>query len=59
MPPTVVFAARGPTIAEIAQPFETRRIKRVPVRRNGKLVGIASGANLPRVLARASPLPPR
>ena len=58
MPPTVVFAARGPTIAEIARPFETRRIKRVPVR-NGKLVGIASGANLPRVLARASPLPPR
>jgi CBS domain-containing protein len=34
------------TLAEIAELLETRRIKRVPVVRNGQLVGIVSRANL-------------
>ena len=38
-------------IAEIARILETRRIKRVPVLRDGKLVGIVSRANLLRALA--------
>ncbi|MDT5284628.1 MAG: hypothetical protein QOJ20_5823 [Mycobacterium sp.] len=40
-------------IAEIANLLETRRIKRVPVVRDGKLVGIVSRANLVRALAAA------
>jgi len=38
-------------IADIARILETRRIKRVPVMRDGKLVGIVSRANLLRALA--------
>ena len=38
-------------IADIARILETRRIKRVPVLRDGKLVGIVSRANLLRALA--------
>ncbi len=38
-------------IADIARVLETRRIKRVPVLRDGKLVGIVSRANLLRALA--------
>jgi len=38
-------------IADIACLLETRRIKRVPVLRDGKLVGIVSRANLLRTLA--------
>jgi CBS domain-containing protein len=38
-------------IAEIARVLETRRIKRVPVLRDGKVVGIVSRANLLRALA--------
>jgi CBS domain-containing protein len=38
-------------VADIAILLETNRIKRVPVLRNGKLVGIVSRANLVRALA--------
>ena len=38
-------------LAEIAMLLETKRIKRVPVLRDGKLVGIVSRANLVRALA--------
>jgi CBS domain-containing protein len=34
------------TLAEIAELLETRRIKRVPVVRNGRLIGLVSRANL-------------
>jgi CBS domain-containing protein len=40
-------------LADIANLLETRRIKRVPVVRDGKLVGIVSRANLVRALAAA------
>jgi CBS domain-containing protein len=38
-------------LAEVAMLLETKRIKRVPVLRDGKLVGIVSRANLVRALA--------
>jgi hypothetical protein len=38
-------------LADVAMLLETRRIKRVPVLRDGKLVGIVSRANLVRALA--------
>ena len=37
--------------ADVAMLLETKRIKRVPVLRNGRLVGIVSRANLVRALA--------
>jgi CBS-domain-containing membrane protein len=40
-------------LADIANLLETRRIKRVPVIKDGKLVGIVSRANLVRALAAA------
>src|SRR5271156_3472874 len=40
-------------VADIANLLETKRIKRVPVLRDGKLVGIVSRANLVRALAAA------
>jgi CBS domain-containing protein len=40
-------------LAEIATLLETKRIKRVPVLKEGKLVGIVSRANLVRALAAA------
>jgi CBS domain-containing protein len=46
-------------IADIARLLETRRIKRVPVLRDGKMVGIVSRANLLRALAtHLQPTPP-
>jgi len=44
-------------LAEIAMLLETKRIKRVPVMRDGKLVGIVSRANLVRALAAAKSEP--
>ncbi|MBY6264193.1 CBS domain-containing protein [Azospirillum sp. 412522] len=43
---------------EVVRVMETRRIKRVPVVRNGALVGIISRANLLRALASVSPETP-
>jgi len=42
----VVTVEEDATLAEIAELLETRRIKRVPVVRNGRLVGLVSRANL-------------
>jgi CBS domain-containing protein len=42
---------------ELAELLESKRIKRVPVLRDGKVIGIISRANLVRVLAAAKSLP--
>jgi len=47
----VVTVSDTAELAEIANLLETKRIKRVPVLRDGKLVGIVSRANLVRALA--------
>ena len=47
----VVSVADTTERADVAMLLETKRIKRVPVLRNGKLVGIVSRANLVRALA--------
>lgn len=44
-------------LAEVADLLETKRIKRVPVLRDGKLVGILSRANLVRAVAASRDLP--
>ena len=49
----VVTVGDTTDLAEIANLLETKRIKRVPVVRDGKLVGIVSRANLVRALAAA------
>jgi CBS domain-containing protein len=49
----VTFVSDTTDLAEIANLLETKRIKRVPVVRDGKLVGIVSRANLVRALAAA------
>lgn len=45
-------------LAEVAHLLEARRIKRVPVQRNGKLVGIVSRRNLLQALACRLSAPP-
>ena len=47
----VLSVAETTPVADIAVLLETNRIKRVPVVRDGKLVGIVSRANLVRALA--------
>jgi CBS domain-containing protein len=47
----VISVSDTTDLAEIATLLETKRIKRVPVLRDGKLVGIVSRANLVRALA--------
>jgi len=47
----VVSISDTAELADIAMLLETKRIKRVPVVRDGKLVGIVSRANLVRALA--------
>lgn len=53
MTPDVVTVTENTLISEIADLFDSRRIKRVPVVRDGKLVGIVSRANLVQALAAA------
>ena len=56
----IVAVADDTPLAEIVRLLEARRIKRVPVLRDGKLVGIVSRANVLRVLAgRLAPVMPR
>lgn len=50
----VITVSDTTELADIADLLETRRIKRVPVLRDGKLVGIVSRANLVRALAAVS-----
>ena len=47
----VVTVHRDTNVTEIAQLLATRRIKRVPVVQDGRVVGIASRADLLRILA--------
>ena len=47
----VISVTEETTVADIAILLETKRIKRVPVLRDGRLVGIVSRANLMRALA--------
>jgi CBS domain-containing protein len=47
----VISVADTTELADVAMLLETKRIKRVPVLRDGKLVGIVSRANLVRALA--------
>jgi len=53
----VISVAETADLADIAMLLETKRIKRVPVVRDGKLVGIVSRANLVRALATTSSAP--
>ena len=47
----VISVGEEDDLAEVATLMETKRIKRVPVLRDGQLVGIISRANLVRALA--------
>jgi CBS domain-containing protein len=47
----VVTAAEDASLAEIAALFERHRIKRVPIVRDGKVVGVVSQSNLIQALA--------
>ena len=49
----VVSVSEATPLSEVAAILEARRIKRVPVLRDGKLVGIVSRANLVQALASA------
>ena len=59
MTPNVVTVSEDTDLAEIAALLEARRIKRVPVLRDGRIVGIISRANLVRALGTAKGAPPR
>lgn len=54
----VIAAAEDAILAEIAALLEKRRIKRVPIVTNGKLVGVVSRANLIQALA-STPVAPQ
>jgi CBS domain-containing protein len=51
MTPNVISVTELTPVEDIAILLETRRIKRVPVVRDGRLIGIVSRANLVRALA--------
>jgi len=55
MSPHVVSAPEDASLGEIAALLERHRIKRVPIIKDGKLVGIVSRSNLIQALALASP----
>jgi CBS domain-containing protein len=55
MSPHVVSASQDASLGEIAALLERHRIKRVPIIKDGKLVGIVSRSNLIQALALASP----
>ncbi|KNG91923.1 CBS domain-containing protein [Pseudaestuariivita atlantica] len=50
----LVTVDEGTLLSEIARTLETRRIKRVPVLRDGNMVGIVSRADLVRALAQST-----
>lgn len=54
----IVTIAEACPVAEIAELLDARRIKRVPVVRDGKLVGVVSRANLIRALVTVVPKQP-
>ena len=52
----LVTAAEDTPLCEIAAQLERHRVKRVPIVRNGKIVGVVSRSNLIQALASAKPL---
>jgi CBS domain-containing protein len=58
MTSAVITIGEAATLAEIAKTLERHRIKRVPVLREGKLVGIVSRGNLLQALASPEAGPP-
>lgn len=58
MTPTVISVDESTELAKVATLLETHRIKRMPVMRDGQLVGIISRANLVRALAATNTQPP-
>ncbi|MFC5357612.1 CBS domain-containing protein [Azospirillum himalayense] len=58
MTPNVITVDESASPEEIVRVLETRRIKRVPVVRNGRLIGIISRANLLRALVSVASEPP-
>jgi len=58
MTTNVISVADTMELADVATLLETKKIKRVPVLRDGKLVGIVSRANLVRALAATKSDPP-
>jgi len=56
MSPSVISASEDASLADIASILERNRIKRVPILRNGELVGIVSRANLIQALASSGPV---
>jgi CBS domain-containing protein len=55
----VVTVTEDTDLGEVAALLEAKRIKRVPVTRDGKVIGIISRANLVRALASTKGAPPR
>jgi CBS domain-containing protein len=55
----VVTVSEDTELADVAAILEAQRIKRVPVIRDGKIVGIISRANLVRALGATKGAPPR
>jgi len=55
----VVTVTEDTDLGEVAELLEAKRIKRVPVMRDGKVVGIISRANLVRALGSTKGAPPR
>ena len=59
MTPDVVTVTEDTELAEVAALLEARRIKRVPVMRDGGIVGIISRANIVRAVGATKGTPPR
>jgi CBS domain-containing protein len=57
MSANIVSASEDTPLEEIAALLEKHRIKRVPILRDGKLVGIVSQSNLVQALASSQPQP--
>jgi CBS domain-containing protein len=55
----VVTVSEEADLGEVAAVLEAKRVKRVPVMRDGKIVGIISRANLVRALGSTMGTPPR
>jgi CBS-domain-containing membrane protein len=55
----VVSVSEETDLGEVASLLEAKRVKRVPVMRDGKIVGIISRANLVRALGSMKGTPPR
>jgi len=55
----VVTVTEDTDLADVAALLEAKRIKRVPVMRDGKLIGIISRANIVRAVGATKGVPPR